>query len=47
MFDTHESDLDSDSQEDAHGERCGCRHCDPDFYIDPAEREAGARDLRW
>ena len=24
-----------------HPEKCGCRDCDPDFYIDPAELEAG------
>jgi hypothetical protein len=25
---------------------CPCRDCDPDFYIDPAELEAGRPD-RW
>jgi hypothetical protein len=27
---------------------CGCRECDPDFYFDPAERDAGRPDPeRW
>ena len=31
-----------------HPETCGCRECDPDFYIDPAERDAGRPDPeRW
>ena len=27
-----------------HPPRCGCRGCDPDFYFDPAERDAGRPD---
>lgn len=30
-----------------HSEECGCRSCDPDHYIDPAERtSASDADLR-
>ena len=27
-----------------HPSTCGCRDCDPDFYFDPAERDAGRPD---
>lgn len=27
-----------------HPHTCGCRECDPDFYFDPAERDAGRPD---
>lgn len=27
-----------------HPPSCGCRECDPDFYFDPAERDAGRPD---
>lgn len=31
-----------------HPMTCGCRECDPDFYFDPAERDAGRPDPeRW
>ncbi len=31
-----------------HPPTCGCRDCDPDFYFDPAERDAGRPDPeRW
>jgi hypothetical protein len=31
-----------------HPPTCGCRDCDPDFYFDPAERDAGCPDPeRW
>lgn len=49
MFEAHEIDfapiaLDREDVALDHGDRCGCRHCDPDFYIDPAECEAGRPD---
>jgi hypothetical protein len=52
MFDANEIDfapiaLDCEDTAREHGDRCGCRHCDPDFYFDPAELDAGTRDLRW
>lgn len=38
--------VDLDGESEAHGTTCGCRFCDPDFYSDPAERDAGERDER-
>jgi hypothetical protein len=50
MFDANEIDfapvtLDSEDTTLDHTDHCGCRDCDPDFYFDPAERDAGARDF--
>ena len=34
-----EIESDSDTTQE-HPRRCGCVDCDPDFYFDPAERDA-------
>jgi hypothetical protein len=45
MYDRTAHDFDHEDTSEEHPQGCGCRDCDPDFYTDPAERDAGRRDF--
>jgi hypothetical protein len=44
MYENHDYDRLEQHVSLHHPPSCGCRGCDPDFYFDPAERDAGRPD---
>ena len=44
MYESNDFDRLDEHMTFDHPSSCGCRECDPDFYFDPAERDAGRPD---